>query len=434
MKKQCSKCFEDKDINDFNKKASRPDGLYNFCRVCQKIENKATYEKQKESRLIRAKQYYDQNKEIIAEKNELNKESRNAYNKQWTKKNKEYNKIRNIEWRRLNFDRKNVYKKEYNNKNREKINLAGKAWLDKNPLAKIAKSFRNRIWEILKKNKYAKKASILKYLGCSLNEFKLYIESQFKEGMNWENQGEWHLDHIIPCASAATQEQIYKLFHYTNFQPLWAKENITKNDKLKYEVKAISKEDTFPFLLNVHYAKRIPSIIHSFGLFANNQLVGVITYGQPGSPSVAKALVYDTIIPIIELNRLCLKNNLKNEASILISKSLKLLPKGLIVLSFADSSQGHVGYVYQATNFRYYGMTKATSEIALKSDPGAHSLSLYDQSKGQVNRIEFLRQKFGDDLYWRKRAQKHRYVFITGTNKSLYSNIKYKELKYPKVK
>jgi hypothetical protein len=87
--------------------------------------------------------------------------------------------------------------------------------------------------------------------------------------------------------------------------------------------------------------------------------------------------------------------------------------------------------VYQATNFRYYGLTEAKSEIALKSQPNKHALSIYDESKGEENRINHLKEKYGDDLYWKKRSQKHRYVYVIG-DKSLYSLIKYKQYNYPK--
>ena len=79
--------------------------------------------------------------------------------------------------------------------------------------------------------------TIESYLGCSIPEFKIHIESQFKEGMSWNNYGEWHLDHIIPVLSLEKEEYtIEQVQHYTNFQPLWAKENMKKTltDMEKY--------------------------------------------------------------------------------------------------------------------------------------------------------------------------------------------------------
>jgi hypothetical protein len=65
-------------------------------------------------------------------------------------------------------------------------------------------------------------------LGTDVESFKAHIESQFAEGMSWENHGEWHIDHIVPLASGKTPEDIWKLCHYTNLQPLWAADNIRK--------------------------------------------------------------------------------------------------------------------------------------------------------------------------------------------------------------
>ena len=69
-------------------------------------------------------------------------------------------------------------------------------------------------------------------LGCTIPVFIDYIKSKFKKGMTLNNHGEWHLDHIIPLSLATTEEEIIKLNHYTNFQPLWADENIKKSNKI----------------------------------------------------------------------------------------------------------------------------------------------------------------------------------------------------------
>lgn len=78
---------------------------------------------------------------------------------------------------------------------------------------------------------YTKNTKTAKILGCTYEKFKKHIESQFTSDMSWENQGDWHLDHRLPVSAARNKEEIIKLNHYTNFQPLWAKDNLTKSDK-----------------------------------------------------------------------------------------------------------------------------------------------------------------------------------------------------------
>ena len=93
-----------------------------------------------------------------------------------------------------------------------------------------------------------------------------------------------------------------------------------------YKVLPIKYNDTKPFILNIHYAKRIPSITYSFGLFFKNELVGIVTYGSPPSQSLCRGIAGDECRKIVlELNRLVLKNNIKNEAAFLVANSFKLL-------------------------------------------------------------------------------------------------------------
>ena len=78
---------------------------------------------------------------------------------------------------------------------------------------------------------YTKEEDTKKIIGCEFEEFKIYIESQFLEGMSWDNYGDWHLDHKIPISWAKSEEEIYKLNHYLNFQPMWAADNLSKGNR-----------------------------------------------------------------------------------------------------------------------------------------------------------------------------------------------------------
>lgn len=99
---------------------------------------------------------------------------------------------------------------------------------------KVSCNLRTRMWQVLKG--INKSANTLKLLGCSLEEFKKHIESKFQEGMSWENYSRngWHIDHIIPCDKfdLTIKEQQERCFHYTNLQPLWAHDNLRKNNKI----------------------------------------------------------------------------------------------------------------------------------------------------------------------------------------------------------
>ncbi len=207
--------------------------------------------------------------------------------------------------------------------------------------------------------------------------------------------------------------------------------------KDSYKVKRISYDDTKPYLLNIHYAKRMPSITYAYGLFMNDVLCGVVTYGTPPSATLRKGLAGEKNIKyILELNRLCLKNNLKNEASILVSKSLKQLPKSIII-SFADTEQNHIGYVYQACNFYYCGLSAKRTDWKIKGKEHLHGQTIADKYRGVKNRAKAIRDDYGDKFYLQPRPRKHRYVFFVGSKsdkKTFKKQLNYEIKPYPKEK
>lgn len=199
-----------------------------------------------------------------------------------------------------------------------------------------------------------------------------------------------------------------------------------------YHVAPIPKKDTHWLLLNVHYARRIPPMSYAFGLFKNGELVGVVTYGMPASPALCKGVCGSEYRSnVLELNRLCLVNNEKGEASRLVGASLRMLPKPLIVVSYADTSQQHVGVIYQATNFVYTGSTKPRTEIAVRGLEHMHSKAL--SNTGSL--AELIERHGAENVYQRPRAVKHRYVFFVGAKKEvkkMKEALRYPILPYPK--
>ena len=89
----------------------------------------------------------------------------------------------------------------------------------------------NQMVRSFKAKSWSKDSKTQTLLGCTFKEFAAHLQSKFKEGMTLENHGEWHIDHIKPCALAASPEELAALFHFTNLQPLWASENISKGSK-----------------------------------------------------------------------------------------------------------------------------------------------------------------------------------------------------------
>ena len=201
-------------------------------------------------------------------------------------------------------------------------------------------------------------------------------------------------------------------------------------------IKPISRSMCEPFIIGIHYAKRWPSISYAFGLYDENELVGVVTYGTPPSAPLKKGIAGDHFkSDVLELNRLCLKYNRINEASRLVGKSLSMLPKGKIVVSFADISQGHVGIVYQATNFLYCGLSAKRTDWKVKGKEHLHGQTIADEFRGVKNRAKAMRDKYGDDFYLAPRSRKHRYIFIIGSKtykKKVMRALKYKIEEYPK--
>jgi hypothetical protein len=200
---------------------------------------------------------------------------------------------------------------------------------------------------------------------------------------------------------------------------------------LLVQVIQIQPKETYQWLLEKHYAKRIPQIMHSFGLYINGALKGVVTYGIPASPALCMGICgKEYSDKVLELNRLCLMENNKNESSFLVSHSIQLLPKPTIVVSYADTSQGHVGYVYQATNFLYTGLSANRVDWTIKGMEHKHSKTISD---GMT--LESIKEKYGDDFYYTERSRKHRYIFFHGSKtdkKIMRKLLKYNIEPYPK--
>jgi hypothetical protein len=182
----------------------------------------------------REKAYYHNNKEKMRQKAkdyyQLNKKKNNEQNKIWRNANKEY--LKNYDKNREPQRKEN--RKAYYKANKVKIREYYNNRLKTDIQYKLSINIRGRLNKALKNN--YKCGSAVKDLGCSIDELKLYLESKFQEGMTWDNwtKDGWHIDHIRPLSSfdLTNREEFLQACHYTNLQPLWAKDNFAKKDKI----------------------------------------------------------------------------------------------------------------------------------------------------------------------------------------------------------
>lgn len=185
LEKKCSNCKNILNISNFTLHSSRSDGYSSNCKQC--ISEKSS-------------KYYNINKEII-------KQKRNNY----------YHSII-----------KTTKKEEYN----EKVKIYQRNRLKTDVLFRLKRNLRNRLYYALLNKNWKKNTNFSQYIGLqNQEELKSYLSGKFLPGMTWENYGKWEIDHIIPLSTAETKEELYKLCHYTNLQPLWEPDNISKSNK-----------------------------------------------------------------------------------------------------------------------------------------------------------------------------------------------------------
>lgn len=195
-KKICSKCNILKILPEFYKDSHSKDGLSSICRECKKIINR-NYRKS-------------------------NVDTYKKQQKKYRESNSEKEKLRVKIWYLKNKKHRSKYTTQY-----EKIRK------ETDPKFKILRNSRVRLYNFLFKKHLTKPKKTIQLIGCEMNVLKNHLESLFTENMSWDNYGKngWHIDHIIPLSSANSEEEIIKLCHYTNLQPLWGEDNLKKSNR-----------------------------------------------------------------------------------------------------------------------------------------------------------------------------------------------------------
>ena len=238
--KKCNKCLIDQDDSNFSKNKNNKDGLVNYCKKCEKIRSSDYRIKNRDKINLKNKIYRNNNPEKYKdhqkkylEKNPhmTSKERMRKYreNEEWREKFKESRRKYYLN----NIDKEREKRKNYYHKNKETERKKNNEWKKNNlkidPLERMKKNIRDRIREYLTGDNKSKRTFDI--IGLDKQKFKSYIENNFTEGMSWENYGKWHLDHIKPLCLSENEEDLIKLNHYTNLQPLWSEDNIKKNRK-----------------------------------------------------------------------------------------------------------------------------------------------------------------------------------------------------------
>ncbi len=225
VEKVCSKCKESKELEEFSKDSNSKSGYKSQCKSCC---NKSS------------KLYRENNSDKISEYRNSTKETKSIKAKEYYKDNSGIIKVKTSEWSKNNTDKAKKYRLKHYNNNKEYYRLKSKEWENNKrsecPEYKLIRNLRSLIgasFSRITKGRVKKSKKSEYLLGCGFEFFIDYIVAQFKDGMSLENYGEWELDHIKPIASANSVDDVEKLNHYTNFRPLWKGDNRKKYSKIE---------------------------------------------------------------------------------------------------------------------------------------------------------------------------------------------------------
>lgn len=212
--KVCKICKIEKEYSEFHKLTSSKDGHKSVCKICRKEEKRV---------------YYEKNYDLISK-----------YNTSYWLNNKDSITKKIKKWRAKNGEKVKIYHKRYNTKNKEKIkekrkseecrkksNIRYERYKKNNPTCVIGRRLVKRCL-----NSYRKKYdTTFKILGYTPKQLRDRLEYQFKDGMTWDNYGQWHVDHKKPLSLFKKDTPINIMNALCNLQPMWAEENLKKNNK-----------------------------------------------------------------------------------------------------------------------------------------------------------------------------------------------------------
>lgn len=205
---------------------------------------------------------------------------------------------------------------------------------------------------------------------------------------------------------------------------------------LQYKVLGIPKDKSYDWILKKHYAHRIPNIQFCFGLYNNQTLKGICTFGTPCKLMNDGYCIFDgnLNVPTYELNRLVINEpHNKNDLSYFVSKAIIQMPKYCCLVSYSDIGELHHGYIYQATNWIYTGITEQTGGYTYWIDNDWQHPRTTVALFGTREHAEIIKRF--PNIEYQRVSRKHRYFYFRGNKnqiKNMKSNLKYSIFPYPK--
>lgn len=214
--KTCKSCLQPKSLECFPARSHAKDGHHSLCSICTKAKRKAVYAADQYAAKERARQWREANPDRVAENAAAHRV-----------RTREHRRKAQLEYQNMNRETYNAYQLNYR-LTRYKTD----------PLYALQMTCRRRILCAMQKGGYKKSTKTEALLGCSFEQFKSFLEAKFLPGMTWGNRGinGWHIDHIIPLSSASDRDEMERLCHFTNMQPLWAGDNYAKGAKMPHEL------------------------------------------------------------------------------------------------------------------------------------------------------------------------------------------------------
>ncbi len=206
-------------------------------------------------------------------------------------------------------------------------------------------------------------------------------------------------------------------------------------DKNRYRIEPIDKKVAMELVVKNHYLHRKAPCLKAFGLIdvETNKIVGCVIYGIPASRSVQIGICgREEADNVIELTRLWVDDSVgRNAESYLVGNTIPMINKEIII-SYADASKNHIGYVYQATNWIYTGLSDKHVKWIVEGVNDKHSRHMFDKYGG----VERAKRILGDKMIRTERPRKHRYIYFNCSKrrkKELLAKLKYPILPYPKA-